>query len=206
MSKTTKYQWIRITLLPSDKTVWRRASMGAGAKSSGSNGCKNRSVARKEMSQHDSTFWGLTTAKYYAWRRPNLERQLEGWPDPTLFPLNELKSECKTSQDSNFLMFIIFAYVLKMWKIPNCKQQFTAAICVNKGCPHYSRWEDSSLQKLIKMFKSNSPYHTAAVRDRHSFLCVSCWSCRTKRPQLYNQCAWNSSIVSFMSFSVFSLL
>lgn len=58
--------------------------------------------------------------------------------------------------------------MLKNVKIPNCKQQFTAAICLNKGCPDYPRWEDSFQQRLIKNFNSstlnNSLYCTVAVR------------------------------------------
>lgn len=58
--------------------------------------------------------------------------------------------------------------------LKNCKQQFTGAICLNKGCPDYPLWEDSFQQRLIKIFNSstlnNSLYCTVAIRLRQAFV------------------------------------
>lgn len=126
------------------------------------------------MSRHDSAFWGLTIAKYYTWPFPKSGATDGGmtWPDTFLskwFKITPcwVSTKSKTDRDGDFAFFNVnnFSYILK-----NCKQQFTAAICLNKGCPDYPRWEDSFQQRLIKIFNSstlnNSLYCTVAVRPR----------------------------------------
>lgn len=136
------------------------------------------------MNQHDSAFWGLTIAKYYAW--PFSQISNDRWRDDLTqhFSLpNDLKEHCTQSSGSLrqtqavtlcFFMLIIFASTLKNVKIPNCKQQFTAAICLNKGCPDYPPWEGSTQQRLIRNFNSstlnNSLYCTIAVKSRQTFV------------------------------------
>lgn len=112
---------------------------------------------------------------------PNPERQME-WPDPTLFLYARFRVRVYVAHFLGivakpvtlcFLIGIISACRLKKVKIPNRKQQFTAAICLSKGCPDYPRWEDSFQQRLIKNFNSstlnNSLYCTVAPRTRPRF-------------------------------------
>lgn len=124
---------------------------------------------------------------------PNPERQMVEWPDPTLFLYARFKVRVYVAHFLGiiakpvtlcFLIGIIFVCRLKKVKIPNRKQQFTAAICLSKGCPDYPRWEDSFQQRLIKNFNSstlnNSLYCTVAPRTRPRFFYVICHlsSCR----------------------------
>lgn len=117
---------------------------------------------------------------------PNPERQMVEWPDPTLFFYARFKMTVYVAHFLGiiakpvtlcFLIGIIFACRLKKVKIPNSKQQFTAAICLSKGCPDYPRWKDSFQQRLIKNFNSstldNSLYCTVAPRTRSRFFLMS---------------------------------
>lgn len=113
---------------------------------------------------------------------PNPERQMVEWPDPTLFLYARFRVRVYVAHFLGivakpvtlcFLIGIISACRLKKVKIPNRKQQFTATICLSKGCPDYPRWEDSFQQRLIKNFNSstlnNSLYCTVAPRTRPRF-------------------------------------
>lgn len=104
---------------------------------------------------------------------------MEERPDPTLFFPDDLKQHSIRVRPTQTMTLCFFndnhfSYMLKNVKILKSKQQFTAAICLNKGCPDYPRWEDSFQQRLIKIFNSstlnNSLYCTVAVRARRTFV------------------------------------
>lgn len=107
--------------------------------------------------------WALTIAKYCSWPFSKCGAT-DGWTSsPNTYSFRVIQNDClclggRRQAHSGFVFFIlmIFAYTLKNIKLPSRKQQFTAAICPNKGCPDYPRWYDSLQPRLIKSLNSTT--------------------------------------------------